>query len=295
LPEPTVASRLVTTKPDLSQYIPYRVSTIEQEYRHESPVEILNTPLFDFVDMEKFKPKMNEYLAAEDEVLVKSVDTKDKDLKEGGQRGQRTEVTWLRRTEYLSTETKSIKNMPSLSNITPVPTQVKLENKEDVIQAIERSFVFSPNLETLQHPNNPSLKAVSMTPIFPSSGEPENFAQCTFDADPNTNSVDGMEISKEGDQSALVKAMSNANDPNDAFVWYYLPAAKEKDLFVYTRDYDIQRVDRHGTPYVILSIPLDAAKEPATYTPISGHFNFKKRRAKTDQSKQRHSLKVTRF
>jgi hypothetical protein len=239
--------------------------------------------------LEKFKPQMNEYLAAEDEALAKPLDEK-----EGTTKGQRTEVTWLRRTEYLSAETKGLKNSPSLTNMVPLQSQLKLENKEDVIQAIERSFVCSPQLDKLCHPNNPSATAVSMTPIFPGEGEPETFAQCTFDADPNMATVDGVPVAQEGDQRALVKAMSNATDPNDAFVWYYLPAAEGDNVFVYTRDYDIQRVDRHGTPYVVLTLPHDA-NHPVNYTPISGHFTFKKRRAKTDQSRQRHSLKISRI
>jgi hypothetical protein len=260
---------------------------MEQEYRHEVPADMLHTPLLDFVDLDKFKPRMNEYLAAEDEALVRNVDgPSGKTAKTTMEtKGTRPEVTWLRRTEYLATEANRPKAMTFIPELKP---KVKLETREDVIVAIEESFQYCPKLEEIRHPTKPNLRATAIYPIIPSSEMADTYIQCTFDADPAVTNVEGIGVVPLGEQYALMKTMGS---DDDAFVWYYLPT--EEDRYVYARDYDIQRLDRHSASHFVLSVPQEMEGN-ACYTPIEGHYTLKKRRAKTDQSRQRHSLKITR-
>lgn len=295
--------------PDLAPYAPYRLTSLEQEHRHEAPFDVLRMPMLDMTDLEVFKPGPNEYLAAEDEVLLRPADSQPSTVggtvggREGAVKGQRSEVTWLRRTEYLSTESnrpRGAAQRPQLSKETE--SETKLETKEGVISAIERSFQVKVEKDALKHPNNPNLKAVALYPILPPTESSDPFAQCTFDADPAQTSVDGVDVAPCGEQRAMLKAMSNANDPEDTFVWFYLPMTQpsemsdeESERLVYARDYDIQRIDRQlGAPLYVLAVPGDDG-EAANYTPIVGHFQLKKRRAKSDQTQLRHSLKINRI
>lgn len=156
---------------------------------------------------------------------------------------------------------------------------------------------------------------VAIHPILPTSLTPSAYVQCTFDADPGVPSVDSVPIAAHGDQGALLKAMSSVEDASDTFIWYYLPAAEENmdedaergERFVYTRDYDVQRVERATTgaggtlttslTYFVLGVPKTSSigeDAPAAYAPITSGFHLKKRRVPSDHSKNRHSLKVTR-
>lgn len=326
IPEPVIDSKLVVRTPELKKFAPYRVTSIEQEYQHEAPFEVLKTPLLDFVDLEKFKPGMNSYLAAEDEMLVKPIEGGGKEVKEnkeggGGGKGQRSEVTWLRRTEYLVNESgrsfkanhQSLKDhLPNDDPLTSVKkkAEMKLERKLDVIEAIERSFQYEPDMATLRHPNNSMVKAIEVYPIIPGNLEDfdDTFAQCTFEAEPtssNNELIDNFQVIENGEQHAIIKAMNNVDNPKDTFVWYYLPIGLEegKEKYVFVRDYDIQKVDRQSNPYYVLSIPQEntgglvkqGKDTTVTFTSISGHFSLKKRRSRIDQSRQRHCLKVTRI
>ena len=284
---------LVVTPPDLTRFAPYRITRIEQEYRHEVPTDMLHTPLLDFVDLDKFKPRGNDYLAAEDEALVKP-ESGGKETKGASEtpRGGRAEVTWLRRTEYLATEVYH--NRPKAAAPTGTPERreerVQLASRKDVAKAIEQSFQRDLGLDTLRHPTKPGVTAAMSYPILPNSDNVDSYVQCTFDADPAVANVDGIGVAAEGEQRALMKAMGSEDD---AFVWYYLPTGEGTDRFVYTRDYDIQRVDRQAALHFVLSIP-HADGDAVQYTPVSGHFTLKKRRTKTDHSRQRHSLNVVR-
>lgn len=314
-------SRLVVVTPDLSPYAPYRLTSIEQEHRHEAPFDALRMPMLDMTDLEVFRPGHSEYLAAEDEVLLRAVDTLSSSgvgggsgvgsggggggSREGAPKGQRSEVTWLRRTEYLSAETnRSRAGMHSgdVRRSAAKRPETRVESREDVLAAIQRSFECRVDGEMLTHPHDPTLKAVAIYPILPSMEGPDTFAQCTFDADPSQTIVDGVEVARGGEQRAILKAMSNANNVEDTFVWYYLPMEQHplseegpEERFVYTRDYDIQRIDRHSAaPVYVLAVP-EGDGEAARYTPVAGHFQLKKRRAKADQAQLRHSLRVRRI
>lgn len=250
------------------------------------------------VDLDKFKPGRNEYLAAEDEALVR-----DKDgLAAGSGKGQRTEVSWLRKTEYLSTDPlrskRSGEGHAGSAASSQSKERIQFESKQDVLKAVERSFQTCIDRETLRHPTNPSLKVAAIYPVMPKFEAPETYAQCSFDADPACKTVDRMPIAEGGERHAILKAMSNVNDPNDTFVWFYLPLADSSpgdERYAYARDYDIQRIDRQmGATNYVLAIPEEDAQD-AVYTPVAGHFALKKRRAKSDHSRHRHTLKVSRL
>lgn len=345
LPEPLIDSKLVLVKPDLKPFAPYRVTGLEREHQWEVPMDILQLGLLDTVDLERFRSKGGgeQTVAPEDEAILRIVEGAEKTSTSAilehkpAPASAPADVTWLRRTEYISSETKnkptpgakapsvvtdtvastSATRRPSSSTATP------LASKNDVIKAIEASFAYRPEIQQLVHPTaGAHVHPVAIYPILPTHLVPSTYAQCTFDADPGVSTVDGVPIAAHGDQSALVKAMSSTEDANDAFIWYYLPATEGRgdadedeeeggEQFVYTRDYDVQRIERAtaglsasstaSLTYFVLGVPKKVPASDATtaaaavYAPVTSGFHLRKRRTPSDHSKNRHSLKITRI
>lgn len=219
---------------------------------------------------------------------------------------RRPEVTWLRRTEYISSEfgksgTKKNAGEQTNSTIAHTKLQVKLETADDLVEAVESGFEPIP-LEELVHPTKPGIRAVEYLPIEPALdstglGIARTYTQCLFDVDPRaTHGLGDIPIRSNADTSAILRAMSNPTNPTDSFVWYYLypDAPTEPNALVYTRDYDIQRNDKPGQSFVLV---VDESQQPkrCKYIPVTAQFHLRKRRLKAgEQPRQPHLLKVTR-
>lgn len=219
---------------------------------------------------------------------------------------RRPEVTWLRRTEYISSEfgkSGTKKNAPEQTNSTIAHTrmQVKLETADDLVEAVESGFDPIP-LEDLVHPTKPGVTAVEYMPIVPALdaaelGIAQSYTQCLFDVDPKaTHGLGDIPLKTTADTSAVLRAMSNPTNPSDSFVWYYLApeTPTEKDSLVYIRDYDIQRNDKTGQSFVLLVDESQDAKR-CKYIPVTTQFLLRKRRLKaSEQPRQPHLLKISR-
>lgn len=218
---------------------------------------------------------------------------------------RRPEVTWLRRTEYISSEfgksgTKKTTDQPN-STMIHTRLQVKLETPDNLVEAVENGFEPIPVGE-LVHPTKKGVTAVECIPIVPALDAPElggarNYTQCLFDVDPKaTLGLGDIPIKADADTSAILRAMSSPNNPSDSFVWYYLRAENptEKDALVYIRDYDIQRNDKTGRSFVLVVDETQQAKR-CRYIPVTAQFHLRKRRLKAnEQPRQPHLLKITR-
>lgn len=327
--------KLIDITVDLTAFTAYTPTDLERDYEYEVSANLLKTPLIDFVDLDVFKPKINEILEAEDEPLLipyevlerkrkvavesraaqeaadGSVDSSMAQVKPAismDSMSRRPEVTWLRRTEYISSEfgKTAKKTQAETGNATIAHTRqnIKLETAEDLVECIEDGFEPYP-LDKLVHPTNPELQAVESMPIFPAldmlpqlSGL-TSFTQCLFDVDPGaSHGLGEVPLHPSGDQSALLRAMSNPKDPSDSFVWYYMrPSDTEslgQDSFIYVRDYDLQRNDKTGRSFVLL---VDESQESGRchYIPVTSQFHLRKRRLKASEApRQPHLLNVTR-
>lgn len=326
-------------KPDLAPFVPYRVTGLERQHQWEVPMNVLRLNLLDAIDLGRFRSDGGgeQVASPEDEAILRIIENSGKApavaTPEHGPpaASASADVTWLRRTEYLSSESKNkpafgAKAAPlttdaltSKAHTRRASTSTPLTTKNDVLRAIETSFAYRPGDHQLTHPTaGAHVHPVAIYPILPTTLNPASYAQCAFDADPNVPAVDGVPIAAQGDRAALMKAMNSSEDANDTFVWYYLPAAEgaesaekhdDKDeRFVYTRDYDVQRVERVGVgatassstaslTHFVLGVPKATSiggDFSAMYAPITSGFHLRKRRAPSDHSKNRHSLKVTR-
>lgn len=207
---------------------------------------------------------------------------------------RRPEVTWLRRTEYISSEAvKARGRTEPVANVTHEHRHTDINNQDDMVRVVEAGFK-PVQLDKLHHPVNKSASAFEAIPILPAmnSSLPASFAQCLFDADPKANHGLGeVDLAVGSERNSILRAMSNPNDPSESFVWYYLRAAQDPS-YVYVRDYDIQRNDKIAQSFALL---VDEGSQAAQYVPVTMQFHLKKRRVKASETpRQPHGLNITR-
>ncbi|KAG0012061.1 RNA polymerase-associated factor [Entomortierella chlamydospora] len=145
-------------------------------------------------------------------------------------------VSWLRRTEYISSETPTGagKGAYKENNVGKKKNMVIDNSREGQIAAIEKTFErFSKVSEEkflagLRHPTKPGLTAVESLPVFPDfSIWGNDYTLVTFDVDPEMTNDRSSRSQDEGNRAqrssnALIKPMHNANDP-ETWLAYYLP------------------------------------------------------------------------
>ncbi|KAF9187015.1 hypothetical protein BGZ49_004121, partial [Haplosporangium sp. Z 27] len=147
-------------------------------------------------------------------------------------------VSWLRRTEYISSETPTGAGKGAYKESTRKKNVVVDNSREGQISAIEKTFErFSKTSEEkflagLKHPTNPGLTAVESLPVFPDfSIWGNDYTLVTFDVDPemtndrpSRSQDEGSSQKAQRSSNALIKPMHNANDP-ETWLAYYLPDA----------------------------------------------------------------------
>ncbi|KAF9356316.1 RNA polymerase-associated factor [Mortierella sp. AD094] len=145
-------------------------------------------------------------------------------------------VSWLRRTEYISSETPTGagKGAYKENNVGRKKKMVIDNSREGQIAAIEKTFERLSKvseekfLAGLRHPTKPELTAVESLPVFPDfSIWGNDYTLVTFDVDPEMTNDRSSRSQDEGNKAqrssnALIKPMHNANDP-ETWLAYYLP------------------------------------------------------------------------
>ncbi|KAG0366638.1 RNA polymerase II-associated [Gamsiella multidivaricata] len=159
-------------------------------------------------------------------------------------------VSWLRRTEYISSETPTGAGKGAYKDSSSRRKKMDVvSTREGQIVAIEKTFErflkkSGPSsaateplseeefLAGLKHPTNPDLKAVESLPVFPDFDIWGNaYTLVTFDVDPEMSNDRPVQLQEEGSShqnraqrssNALIKPMHDANDP-ETWLGYYLP------------------------------------------------------------------------
>ncbi|KAG0087387.1 hypothetical protein BGZ93_010993 [Podila epicladia] len=156
-------------------------------------------------------------------------------------------VSWLRRTEYISSETPTGAGKGAGKDSGARRRNVAVDNtREGQIAAIEKTFErflkksdkgSSPVseddfLSSLKHPTKPDLKAVESIPVYPDfSIWGNSYTLVTFDVDPEMSNDQRVQAQEQGtsrqptaqrSSNALIKPMHDANDP-ETWLGYYLP------------------------------------------------------------------------
>ncbi|KAF9301668.1 RNA polymerase-associated factor [Mortierella antarctica] len=156
-------------------------------------------------------------------------------------------VSWLRRTEYISSETPTGAGKGAGKDSGARRRNMAVDNtREGQIAAIEKTFErflkksdkgSSPVseddfLSSLKHPTKPDLKAIESIPVYPDfSIWGNSYTLVTFDVDPEMSNDQRVQSLEQGtsrqptaqrSSNALIKPMHDANDP-ETWLGYYLP------------------------------------------------------------------------
>ncbi|KAF9394651.1 hypothetical protein CPC16_010753 [Podila verticillata] len=227
-------------------------------------------------------------------------------------------VSWLRRTEYISSETPTGAGKGAGKDSGARRRKMAVDNTRDgQIAAIENTFdrflkksergssSLSEDefLNSLKHPTKPDVKAVESIPVYPDFSIWGNaYTLVTFDT--------SKQLTAQRSSNALIKPMHDANDP-ETWLGYYLPdmdTAKEinkkkrsraanataglnldedeedaKELtFVHQRDYTYTTmpcVALSQLTFTFRDMP-DSNKKAAFYNPMQSKLMLRKKRVK---------------
>ena len=188
-------------------------------------------------------------LDASDAALLESKED-DKQEASLAKKVKRPNVTWLRRTEYISGEySKVVRETPELQK---KDVAKLIQSREEQIRAIERTFELAEQRPA--HPTDKNLTAVEMLPVYPDFELWQNsYTQCAFDADPTPPVRGDNEATRANSEwqvdHSLMKLDVNADDPDDRvrlmlftpLAEEYDPAKAEQDIegeLEYVRDYN---------------------------------------------------------
>lgn len=170
----------------------------------------------------------------------------------------RPDVTWLRRTEYIS----SVKNNPN-NNVVPTLDDSKalLGNPvkfEEIVEEVEGSFEMVKNAV---HPQKPKLTLLQSFPIFFDKENTNVFAHCLFLGDSSVT-----------DQSILKL------DPLQPIVNLFNPTISPDTLKSHGQ-FDIQKSTTEIAKSFVLMLPTEEmAKQEALLAKISSTFSLRKKR-----------------
>ena len=220
----------------------YKPTSLEKNYKHDLLTEHDLGVTIDLINPETYvSPIENPKLAEEDEKLLEEELNTPQDSKRS--RCHNRTITWLKKTEYISTEfnrygassdkteTKFVKIQlmtfiklkidPNLFYRVGYNVKKKMKeeslylDRDSQIAAINKTFEAAQKPIT-QHPGKPGITPVEVLPVFPDySLWKYPFAQVMFDADP-------APITKMEEMSqAMIRGVMD--ESGEQFVAYFLP------------------------------------------------------------------------
>ncbi|CAO3633906.1 unnamed protein product [Cunninghamella blakesleeana] len=245
LPPIPFPPKLLSVKPLAIRSIPYKTNSLIEQ----TPTSLTLDPtssisfdkiLIDYLDSMETNPegvtRVSANVAEEDKELM----TPPIDESETNKQGRRPNVTWLRRSEYISTLERKYKqaNVPEIhSKLTQEDMERHTYRTHDSqMLGIDSTFV-QHDLDTLRHPRT-KKKAKKITPILPDMTCWETvYTIGQFPADPADNqrlkkrkqrddeegSSSKQPSEKDATDRGILRPISNPHDPNDNYLIWFLP------------------------------------------------------------------------
>lgn len=303
---------LQTLSTSASEYTP---TSLEAGTRYFSlPADLLRFSMLNFVDLDAFKKSGGSSGCAEDRDILVPIESVERKAKLAGTDGAsqgvgasgavesqtlaapstastastagpvskrsyaRPEVTWLRRTEYISSLRPSGPSTATDPQRDDSRALLSEPVRWDAIRAaIEDSFAHPP---APRHPTNPSA---TLQQSFSLLGEdrgffPEGPVHCLFLGD----------LTGSGDPTTgLLRTLPDAEAAPDTIAAFYIPSPSmgtKTDGLIYNlaATFDMQGTERSARNLVIMLPTGEHDEDAATalLTPIASNFSLKKRRIK---------------
>ena len=282
-----------------SQYTP---TSLEHGTKHFNlpPVDFLRSELFNWVDLEeKFKGAARNGLA-EDKELMTLVDAEQviqpvltSDSKSSNKtavktapatkKAARPEVTWLRRTEYISSLRPAAVASSAASQDEAKAALAEPVDFSQILAEVKRTFV-----DCAEAPAEHPFKAkVTLEQSFPACfDEAQGLAHCLFLGD----------AGKRLQERSLLHAR-DLKDGSGTVATLLLPQSQDLSVYGSTEDhleFDIQRTteESSGKRNFVLMLPVEGANEEcALLSSINATFALRKRRKSAVRQGRNKSLK----
>lgn len=196
--------------------------------------------------------RLVEEVAEEDKILL----TAPRDGQNGnGTNLRKTNVTWLRRSEYIAQETRGVSNrkegVESKFAMSATNAKIKSYNtRQEQIAGVENTFKQLPS--NLQHPQT-KAKAKKIIPLLPDMECWENiYTIGQFNTEPadenrlkkrkqieNTPGFDASKRPRFSETDAadrgILRPMVNPHDPEDAYLAWFLPDSESSKRLIYQK------------------------------------------------------------
>ncbi|EFX67133.1 hypothetical protein DAPPUDRAFT_302221 [Daphnia pulex] len=230
LPDIPFDPKFITYPFDSNRFIQYNATSLEKSYKYELLAEYDLGITIDLINPEAYAKEKNAHLDPADERLLEE-DTHHapQDARRKAQHAKN--VSWLRRTEYISTEATRFQPMSIEKVEAKVGYSMKKALKEEnaymdhesQIKAIEKTFADAKK-PILEHSTKKGVTAVEVLPVIP------DFklwkypcAQVIFDANPAP--VDRpSNIQVEEMSQAMIRGVMD--ETGEQFVAYFLPTSE---------------------------------------------------------------------
>ncbi|EDO42996.1 predicted protein, partial [Nematostella vectensis] len=225
LPDIPFDAKFISYPFEGNRFVQYKPTSLEKNYKHELLTDIDLGVNIDLIDPQMYAVDPNATLDPADEKLLEEDAVVMPDKKRT--RHHNKNVSWLRKTEYISTEYNRAQTSNEMAE-TKVGFSIKkkfkgtdlYKDRDSQLAAIENTFEAAKK-PIHHHPSKPNLTPVEVLPVFPDFqmwGYP--CAHVVFDTDPAPRDRKGPAQVDEMSQ-AMIRGMVDAS--GDQFVAYFLP------------------------------------------------------------------------
>lgn len=249
LPDIPFDAKFITYPFDSNRYVQYNQTSLERSYKFDLLTEHdLGVPI-DLINPDTYLVDHNAYLDVEDEALLEDESSAPTDSKRS--RHHNKSVSWLRKTEYISTEYNRFVQSAQKAEARlgySIKNQLKedmlYKDRESQINAINETFELVKK-PVVHHYSKPGVTAVEVLPVFPDFELWKHpCAQVIFDSDPTQK---GKSVPEQLDEMSQAMIRGMVDESGDQFVAYFLPTSET--LEQRHRDAEIEVNYEEGAEY----------------------------------------------
>ncbi|XP_070576848.1 RNA polymerase II-associated factor 1 homolog [Ptychodera flava] len=230
LPDIPFDPKFITYPFEPNRFVQYNATSLERAYKHELLTEHDLGVTIDLINPDTYKIDPNAVLDPADEKLLEEEISTPGDSKRS--RRHAKSVSWLRKTEYISTEYNRFTHSSEKAE-TKVGASLRKQfadedlykDRDSQIAAIEKTFEMAKQ-PILQHYSKPHVTPVETYPVCPDFDlwiHP--CAQVIFDSDPAVKDKPVVHQVEEMSQ-AMIRGM--VDESGEQFVGYFLPTEETK-------------------------------------------------------------------
>ncbi|CAL1527539.1 unnamed protein product [Lymnaea stagnalis] len=252
LPDIPFDPKFITYPFESNRFYTYKPTSLERSFKYDLLTEHDLGVNIDLINPDTYKIDLNAYPEPEDERLLEEDLNAPGDSKRS--RHHNTNVSWLRKTEYISTEYNRFIQKADKSEA-KVGFKIKRIMKEEDLYKDRESQINAINntFEKAKHPiqkhySKPGVTPVQVMEVFPDFKLWKHpFAQVLFDSDPAPKGYSAPVQIEEMSQAMIRGAV---DESGEQFVAYFLPT--DETLGKRKRDAELGREYEEGDTYEYL-------------------------------------------